>query len=1056
MLNSKRLISLCLVFVFLFTWVLFERNNYTIVNATPVEIIVDNTDAGFSTDGSTWAVHDVSTQKYGTNYLNDNNSAADPDKWAKWTPNISVTGYYDISMWWPAASDRPDAAPIEIAYSGGIDNSKTVNQKLNGGKWVYLGTFYLSQGTDNSVKLLATDAGKTVADAVKFESIETNQYYVAVTGDDTNGDGTEINPWKTISRAMQDVGAGDTLTIKEGTYREEVILGKSGVEGNPITIEAANGANVTISGADPVTGWTQHSGNIYKASIDLSAIGDSRQIFADGTMMLEARWPNDADGDMNTLTGNNVDSGTTTTLVSSTLTQPNGYWNGKTVWFAGGMSPSSAQSATITSYSNNTLTFNTLPFGPDDTGKKFYMVGNLDELDTAGEWYYDASQGTLYLWAPDNANPNNISVEAKKRKYAFDISGKSYINIENIKIFSSTIYGINSSNCTIDGIKANYLVHASGPGANLSWDNIVPNGLKLIGDNNTIKNSEISESAFYGVYMSGRNLKVVNNLINNMAYSGASVSGLWCMGYGNLISHNTIHTCGRHVLNVRKTQNSIIQYNEIYDTGEFSSDSGVVSGAATDGWNDEIHHNKIYGNKSAFYPAGLYIDNKHMNFIIYQNVVYGSSEALRLNTDAKYDLVYNNTFDGSFKHWGEGTSTNTEDMTGVRFANNLFTGSFQEHSYLGQQQIFKVANLFNFNTAGFINSSTGDYRLTSTSPALDIGINVDGVTEGYVGSAPDAGAYERGVTAWSAGHNFVNPPSATYSKKDFLHMNRVKNSGFEIKYGLLNENIDGLEEWTKTGNGNAMVTGGTALYQGSGSLRLGGGQCGVEQQVTGLQPNTTYKVNAFAKVQSGEQVSIGVKDFGGTTLTNQITATDWTSSSITFTTGSSNNSATVFISKDSSGSGYAYADDIALIYNPTQPDPIYVDNTDSGFTTDGSTWPVTTSTSGFYGINYAHDNTSGSDTGRWAKWTPTITQRGYYKIEMRWTSGTNRPNAAPIEIQHRGGLDTSKTVNQRINGGTWVDLGTYDLSAISTNYVKILCSSSGYTIADAVRFTKVE
>lgn len=70
-------------------------------------------------------------------------------------------------MRWTSGSTQPDAAPVEISYNGGIDNSKTVNRTLNNGTWVSMGVYSFSAGTLNYVKLSSADSGYTIADAVK-------------------------------------------------------------------------------------------------------------------------------------------------------------------------------------------------------------------------------------------------------------------------------------------------------------------------------------------------------------------------------------------------------------------------------------------------------------------------------------------------------------------------------------------------------------------------------------------------------------------------------------------------------------------------------------------------------------------------------------------------------------------------------------------------------------------------------------------------------------------------------------------------------------------------
>ena len=145
----------------------------------------------------------------------------------------------------------------------------------------------------------------------------------------------------------------------------------------------------------------------------------------------------------------------------------------------------------------------------------------------------------------------------------------------------------------------------------------------------------------------------------------------------------------------------------------------------------------------------------------------------------------------------------------------------------------------------------------------------------------------------------------------------------------------------------------------------------------------------------------------------------------------------------------AISDSLNTIPNATNPQ-IVIDNTDSGCTFSAP-WTVSTGIAGFYGINYNYFPTAGSN---WAKWTPVIPEDGNYRIFMRWTATSSRPTAAPVEIKHTEGTSTVK-VNQTLDGGKWNFLGSYQFTAGSSNYAKIICSNGINTIADAVLFEKV-
>jgi len=129
---------------------------------------------------------------------------------------------------------------------------------------------------------------------------------------------------------------------------------------------------------------------------------------------------------------------------------------------------------------------------------------------------------------------------------------------------------------------------------------------------------------------------------------------------------------------------------------------------------------------------------------------------------------------------------------------------------------------------------------------------------------------------------------------------------------------------------------------------------------------------------------------------------------------------------------------------------IIIDNTDAACTTD-SLWTMTTYSPGYYGTNYMHDGNERLNVDRWVKWTPTIRALAKYRIFMRWISGANRPDRAPVQIRHANG-DTTIYLNQTINGGRWLCLGTFTLKPGSLNFVKLIASNPGYTTADAVMF----
>lgn len=146
-------------------------------------------------------------------------------------------------------------------------------------------------------------------------------------------------------------------------------------------------------------------------------------------------------------------------------------------------------------------------------------------------------------------------------------------------------------------------------------------------------------------------------------------------------------------------------------------------------------------------------------------------------------------------------------------------------------------------------------------------------------------------------------------------------------------------------------------------------------------------------------------------------------------------------------SDYVIADAVKFV-----PLNLIVDNTDSASVSITGSWTSSSFDAGFVGTNYLHDGNAGKGT-RTVRYTPNLPETAQYRVYARWTSSSNRATNVPIDVQHAGGTSTV-IVNQAQNGGQWVLLGTYSFNAGTAGSVAIRnAGTSGYVIADAVRFT---
>ncbi|MBI1292684.1 FAD-dependent oxidoreductase [bacterium] len=136
------------------------------------------------------------------------------------------------------------------------------------------------------------------------------------------------------------------------------------------------------------------------------------------------------------------------------------------------------------------------------------------------------------------------------------------------------------------------------------------------------------------------------------------------------------------------------------------------------------------------------------------------------------------------------------------------------------------------------------------------------------------------------------------------------------------------------------------------------------------------------------------------------------------------------------------------------------DDTDGYFTVTGS-WGAGTAQTDRYcptkpGASYTLTNSN--DGARTANWRLRTTVPGNYRVAIWYSASSNRATDARFTVVHRDG-STPITINQRVSGGQWLDLGTFPFNG-DINEAVILrnnhATSGAYVIADAVRVTLEE
>ncbi|HSZ56970.1 MAG TPA: carbohydrate-binding protein [Tepidisphaeraceae bacterium] len=511
-----------------------------------------------------------------------------------------------------------------------------------------LGTLLSGRKRDLPAAIRQAMHADTRIEALESRTLLSTTWYVSTSGNDSNS-GAFSAPFHTIQHAASIAHWGDTVMIFGGTYHEQVHPNQGG-----ITFQAYNNQNVVVSGADPIGSWGGYSGSIYQSYMPWDLGEGNNQVFVNGQMINEARWPNTSTNltwpSTATVQGGGG-NGNTVTIYDSHLS---GGWTGGYIQILPG-SGWYNQTGSIVGSGNGWLTFD---YSQDTTwtapraGNSYYLFGKLQGLDSPGEWYRDSS-GHLYLWAPNSANPNSLDIEVKHRDYAFDLSGDANITLNGINIFAATIKTDGgSSHLVINNMRATYISQSTW--LTKGWSEPNNDGIELNGSNSLLENSTIAWSAGDGVYISGGNSRVTNTVIHDVDYGQSDSAAIHNYGSNVTIDHNLIYNAARDGI-IDQGWGAQIISNTIHDVMLQTADGGGIYTVSQNGSGSLIAWNAIYnihehvnGDSPEWFSAnGIFLDNSASNWTIENNVIANVDGGIKMNFWSTGNKVENNQIAGN-------------------------------------------------------------------------------------------------------------------------------------------------------------------------------------------------------------------------------------------------------------------------------------------------------------------------------------------------------------------------------------------------------------------------
>jgi parallel beta-helix repeat protein len=304
----------------------------------------------------------------------------------------------------------------------------------------------------------------------------------------------------------------------------------------------------------------------------------------------------------------------------------------------------------VTSVNTNSVFFSPNTKYPlSNAGLGFYFYDAMWMLDSPGEWFFNTSTQTLYLWAPDNKNPSD-KVTFSTLDTAINLKARLNLTVENLEL-SGVLNGVDIS--STQNVKLQYLnLHNIDNNAITALNSINPtianNLLNRVGmsgvsaKNSTsaiIQNNELTE---VGIFLkSGKRISLP--MTTDAAISGGSYA---------TINDNLISNTGS--FGIMSRNDSDIASNLVQRSCSSMNDCGAI-------YVYSISHRSVISNnlvlemdgdmdgvtpEHAKHLTGIYLDNGVYGVSVTGNTIKGATSSIQLH-NSNQNTISNNILYGA-------------------------------------------------------------------------------------------------------------------------------------------------------------------------------------------------------------------------------------------------------------------------------------------------------------------------------------------------------------------------------------------------------------------------
>jgi hypothetical protein len=537
-------------------------------------------------------------------------------------------------------------------------------------------------------------------------------YYVAPNGDDANA-GTITAPFKTLQhardvvRTVNDNMTGDiNVYLRGGNYPVSSTIGftsaDSGTNGHHVVYAAYPGEKPVLDGGVQVTGWTQHSGNIWKATLNRG--NKLRALYVNGKRAQMASKTVNSAGCYGTYSvtagqapwawesGSQCDGAkySLSDLPAVAANQDDIEIKSATTWTTAIVGV--RQITTSSDGANRVALFQqpgaaiaqAAPYGPFKAGGSHTFMNAYEFLDKPGEFYFDKTNHALYYYKSSSEDmttakvvaPNSVSTLLKiagtsRTDHARNIT-LSGLTVEhsdwNLVNVAGSVFRQSQQGNTISTVYARQNFHA------YTYRNVdLPPAMIQIenADGIVLQRNTVQHTGADGITLANdvTDTQLTGNVTNDIAGSAITVGHPQHVYIGDYTSAN--HE--KYPVNVEGVcKNITVTDNYLYDSAVLFEASSPVSAYFVDSLS--VQHNRI--EKSPW--AGITLGWGWWNFDGSTNSINPGNPT----TTAKNNSVRYNEIIDTMQVLGDSAPIYTlGSQPGTEISNNYIHGVPAGHKY---------------------------------------------------------------------------------------------------------------------------------------------------------------------------------------------------------------------------------------------------------------------------------------------------------------------------------------------------------------------------------------